>query len=157
MEVESGKIQWKQSVGGAIYSLSASPDGASIAAGGAGDFLRVLYRHTGQERFRVETDGEVRSIRYDHSGRYIAWGGQGYTAHLVSDENGEALWKAYIGSPIRALDVGFDGNRLVVGSSDFQVRAYDVVAGDRVVAAMTRYGRIYLDRKRMPDLLKRPQ
>jgi WD40 repeat protein len=157
VEAESAKVLWKAAVGGPVYALAASPDGASVAAGGAGEFLRVLMRHTGQERFKVDTDGEVRSVRYDHSGRYIAWGGAGYTAHLVSDETGESLWKAYIGSPIRSLDVGFDGNRLVVGSSDFQVRSYDVVAGDRVVAAMTRFGRIYLDRKRLPELLKRPQ
>jgi len=96
----------------------------------------------------------VRAVRFDPSGRLLAFGGSGYSARILLSETGEPLWAASVGSPVRALAFGPQGTKLLVGSADFGVRLFAVDEGDRVQAAFGACGWIYVERNKASRLIR---
>ncbi len=115
----------------------------------------MVRRDAGEEAWSRPAAEEIRAVRFDPSGRLVAFGGSGYKARILEGSTGDPLWEADVGSPVRALDFGPSGTTLAVGSSDSGVRVFDVVEGDRVVAAYGPRGRIYVDRERAARIFRR--
>ena len=76
--------------------------------------------------------------------------------HLVGhDQNlsAEAL-AGKGGSPVRALAFGPQGTKLLVGSADFGVRLFAVDEGDRVQAAFSAFGKVYVEREKASRIIQ---
>ena len=153
-EVVSGRQLWRVPIDGPVFSVAVNPAGDLIAAGGGGSAVRVLRRADGSEVWSRKADGEVRSVRFDPSGRFLAYGGSEYVAQVVLAASGEPMWTASIGSPVRALAFGPLGMKILVGSADFGVRLFAVDEGNRIHAAFSSYGKVYLERDETSRLLR---
>ncbi|GAB4368706.1 MAG: hypothetical protein Kow00128_14290 [Deltaproteobacteria bacterium] len=143
-EMVTGRQIWRRELDWPVYAVAAG-DGL-VAAGGGGNRLLVLRAADGVESWSRTLDGEIRTIRFDPSGRLLGAGGGGYTARVFLAESGEPVWSVSVDSPIRSLDFGPRGVKLAVGSADFGVRLFEVDEGDRVLAAFFSHGRLYVDR-----------
>jgi len=153
-EVVSGRQLWRTLFDGPVFSVAVSPSGDLVAAGGGGGAIRVLRASDGSDVWSRKADGEVRAIRFDPSGRLLAYGGSGYAARVVLAETGEPMWTASIGSPVRALAFGPQGTKLLVGSADFGVRLFAVDEGDRVQAAFSAFGKVYVEREKASRIIQ---
>lgn len=153
-DMATGRQVWRKDLGWSVLSISAGGAGGLIAVGGGGDRLLVLREADGVEAWSVKGDGELRTVRFDGSGRLLASGGAGCSARVFHGEKGEPLWSAAVGSPVRSLAFGPAGIKLAVGSADFAVRLFEVDEGDRVTAAFWKYGRVYVDRSRVPGIFR---
>ncbi len=153
-EVVSGRQLWRTAFDGPVFAVAVSPSGDLVAAGGAGGTVRALRVSDGSDVWSRKADGEVRAVRFDPSGRLLAYGGSGYAARVVLAETGEPMWTASIGSPVRALAFGPHGTKLLVGSADFGVRLFAVDEGDRVQAAFSAWGKVFVDRDKASRIIR---
>jgi outer membrane protein assembly factor BamB len=154
-DMATGRQVWRKELGWTVLSISVGgAAGGLVAVGGGGDRILLLREADGSESWNAKADGEVRALRFDPGGRLVGSGGAGYTVRVFLAENGKLLWTASVGSPVRSLAFGSAGIKLAVGSSDFAVRLFEVDEGDRVTAAFWKYGRLYIDRARVPGLFK---
>ncbi len=154
-DMATGRQVWRKELGWTVLSVSVGGTaGGLVAVAGGGDRILLLKEADGSESWSVKADGEVRALGFDPVGRLVGSGGAGYAVRVFLAENGELLWTASVGSPVRSLAFGSAGIKLAVGSSDFAVRLFEVDEGDRVTAAFWRYGRLYIDRDRVPGLFR---
>ncbi|MGE5190267.1 MAG: WD40 repeat domain-containing protein [Gemmatimonadota bacterium] len=145
-EAASGRQLWRVPFDGPVYAVAVNPAGDLVAAGGGGAAVRIFRTADGSEALSVKADGEVRAVRFDPSGRFLAYGGSGFAARVVLAETGEPMWTASIGSPVRALAFGPQGLKILVGSADFGVRLFAVDEGNRIQAAFSACGKVYVER-----------
>lgn len=143
-EAVTGRQVWRRELDWPVFAVAAG-DGR-VAVGGGGNRLLVLRAEDGVESWNRALDGEIRTLRFDPSGRLLGAGGAGYVARVFLAESGEPVWSVSVDSPIRSLDFGPRGVKLAVGSADFGVRLFEVDEGDRVLAAFFSHGRLYVDR-----------
>lgn len=151
-EMVTGRQIWRKELDWPVYAVSAG-DGL-VAVSGGGNRLMVLRESDGVEVWNRIMDGEVRTVRFDETGRLVGAGGSGYSARVFLAESGKPVWSASVGSPVRSLAFGPRGMKLAVGSSDFGVRLFEVDEGDRILAAFCSYGRLYVDRKSVARIFR---
>ena len=144
-EVVTGRQIWRKDLEWPVYSVAMNGEGL-VAIGGGGKRLQVVRQSDGVEVWNRALDGEIRSVRFDPSGRILGAGGSGYHARVFLAETGEPMWAADVESPVRSLAFGPRGLKLAVGSADFSVRLFEVDEGNRVIAAFCSHGRLYVDR-----------
>lgn len=143
-EMVTGRHLWRKEFEWPVYAVAVGEGLAAVAGGG--NRLLVLRESDGAEVWNRTMDGEIRTVRFDASGRLLGAGGAGYSARVFLAETGDPVWSASVGSPVRSLAFGPRGLKLAVGTADFGVRLFEVDEGDRILAAFCSYGRLYVDR-----------
>jgi eukaryotic-like serine/threonine-protein kinase len=93
---------------GDFYTSSPTPAGGMILIGGGDGALHALDAATGRERWRMTTQGRVRSTPAVHGDRVFvgSFDGDVYAAELAT---GKAVWRyATAGHALRSGDFGYD-------------------------------------------------
>ncbi|MBI5419261.1 MAG: PQQ-binding-like beta-propeller repeat protein [Deltaproteobacteria bacterium] len=152
-EMASGRQLWRKELGWQVLAAAAGGRGGLVAVGGTGEKILALREADGVEAWSSKGDGELRAVQFDAAGRLLV-AGSGYTARVFLAEKGDPRWAASVGSPVRSLAFGPSGMKLAVGSADFGVRLFEVDEGDRLTAAFSAGGCIYIDRDKVPGLFR---
>jgi len=113
-----------------LYTVTFSPDGRTLAAGGAGRALGLWDVTTGKEIRQFPVRGQPRAAAFSPDGKTIAATGNS-AVNLFDVATGKEL-RQFVGHPSRATDVVFspDGKTLAsTGGFDNTVRLWDVATG----------------------------
>jgi WD40 repeat protein len=118
---------------GGIYTISFSPDGRTIVAGGNDFTARVWDASTGQALFSqpVQHAGQILDARISPDGRRFVTGGQDTVAQIWSTRTGQR-----VGPPLKhILHVKYlrfnpDGRRLLANSCDQAARVWDMATAE---------------------------
>ena len=110
VDAKTGKEQWSLTDAGSVYSsphLLAGQlvNNPLVLIGGANGIVRALEPATGNERWRLNTFGGVRTMAYDSRGLYVGTTGGEVYAYLPDGDNGapRELWRRKVGSQIKSI------------------------------------------------------
>ena len=105
MEVASGKgDRDKDSMfEGAVTSVSFSPDGRYLAAGGSDKSARVMEAVSGKEISMLRLRGPVTCVNFSPDGRYLAAGSKDNTARVMLAASGQEINMLEFGGPVNCV------------------------------------------------------
>ena len=117
----------------AVYSVSFSPDGTTLASGSRDHTIRLWDAATGQqigEPLRGH-EGWVTSVSFSPDGFTLASGSADHTIRLWDTATGQQIGEPLRGHESWVTSVSFspDGNTLASGSLDKTIRLWDVATG----------------------------
>jgi len=146
LEAESGTEIWRFDLGSSDMArllpatdppyeydyLHSSPvyHGGTVYVGSANGTLYAIARETGQERWRFETEGKIRSTAVLDGGTvyFGSWDGHVYA---VSAANGDLAWEFDTGGIVQGSPATGTG-KVFVGSRSAAVFALDASSGEQV-------------------------
>ena len=117
-------LQW-------IDALDFTPDGRTLASGGAEDVIRLWDVATGTEQGTGLPRNAIRSVAISPDGRGVMTGGSDGTIREWDPSTGRPI--RLVGScnrNVQALAYTPDGTGLVTGSYDFTCRLWDLATGE---------------------------
>ncbi|HVK22655.1 MAG TPA: TIR domain-containing protein [Actinokineospora sp.] len=122
--------RWTAPGGAAVYTLSFSPDGTTLAAGGRDTLLWLCDTTSGAVHVLPGHRGHVYSVAFHPSGDWLASGDTAGNAKLwsTSDMTGVALAHRQA-TAIYHLAFSPDGTVLAGGDSDGTLRLWDAASG----------------------------
>jgi WD40 repeat protein/serine/threonine protein kinase len=117
-------------VGVGVRTLSFSPDGSRIAAGGEKHTVMIWNTHTSEELRKIEGhSGDVWATVFspDPDGRWVATAGEDSTVKVWDSRTGELVrnFRGHTGI-VSSLAFSPDGRRLFSGSRDKTVKVWDM-------------------------------
>lgn len=109
----------------AVHSVAFSPDGLSIATGGADESVRIWDARTGQERsaFKGHT-GFIQTLAFSPDGRRLVSGGDDHTVRVWDVVTGLQLDLLSVHASSVHTILLLDGSRMVTASADGKVRVW---------------------------------
>ena len=116
---------------GGLYTLSFTPDGMTLVSVGAtaeAGSLRIWDVETGSLRRELGVTTPITSAAVSPDGKALAWGdlaGAVYTCEIEAPDQPEKLAGQHA-RWVTSLAFSPDGRTLVTGSSDYQVKLWDV-------------------------------
>ncbi|MBW9220933.1 protein kinase [Methanothermococcus sp. SCGC AD-155-M21] len=106
-----------------VYSVSITPDGEYIVAGGLRSNV-YLFNRGGELLWEYGTDGNVESVAITPDGEYIVAGSHDNHVYLFNRE-GKLLWKYETGDDVESVAITPDGEYIVAGSEDDNVYLFN--------------------------------
>jgi RNA polymerase sigma factor (sigma-70 family) len=116
--------------GAAVYSVTFSPDGKTIASGSNDSTVRLWDTATGLELRRFQENGVVTSVKFSPNGKILAAGGQSGTIALF-DTTTATLLRRFDQRQCVIETVSFspDGKMLASACTDQSIRLWDAATG----------------------------
>src|SRR5262249_10720684 len=111
-----------------VTSLAFSPDGQTLAAGGADNVIRFFEVSSGREQRRIEQHADwVMALAFSPDGMRLASASRDKSARLFEVKTGE-LEETYTGhaQPCFAVDWGSAGKWIFAGGRDKSIHAWQV-------------------------------
>jgi hypothetical protein len=115
------QVEWSYTTGGAVTGVAVSADGNLVAASSQDGFLYGFNR-SGYLLWNLSTDSLPQTLSMSSGGDYIVAGDE--TSMYLLDKTGKVIWKRGLFN-INDVATSPDGSRIVAGTSDGFVRAYN--------------------------------
>jgi WD40 repeat protein len=113
---------------GNVHSVSLSLDGARVVTGSPTGAARVWDTATGDEKFAIRAEPNLKTVRFSPDGRSIATGGDGLK--IWSASTGQ-LMKKFTGDPtVEWMEWSPDGRHLAVRTPDRRLHLASVAEGN---------------------------
>jgi WD40 repeat protein len=126
---------------GIVFSVAFSPDGTTLASGGADGTVRLWDVATRRQIGRPHTrhTRAVHSVAFSPDGTTLASGSADGTVRLWNVATGRQIGEPLTGTSGDIESVAFspDGTTLAVGSADGTVRLWDVATGRQIGEPLT--------------------
>ena len=121
MDANNGDVKFAVEAGPLVYDVAWSPDGKTLASGGARGFVKLWDAESGEFKnsIKAHTRGGIKSLEFSADGKWLASGG---------DDKRVKIWNRYTGRLNQTLEGLPDGVDPVSFSPD----------GSRVVGGVTR-------------------
>ncbi len=166
-----GQVLWSYPCG--YCRVSISRDGALVAAGNPGVNGSVLYLFNteGDQLWRSEFDGGIRSVSFSPDGGYLAVT-EGPRVRLLDTQDGHGIWNFTTGDEAMSAQPSVDARYVIAGSRDrriyllnqtgslitsvatgAQVYSVSATAGGELMVGSSKDGRAYVLTTDPPGLL----
>ena len=132
--IRMGTLRFRGSL--ANYSAAFSPDGKTIALGGADKLIHFCNAATGEESTRLAGHAKpVAGLAFSPCGRFVVSGSWDQTVRLWEVQTGKELLR-FTGHKGRIYTVAYasDGVHVASGGSDGTVRLWDAITGKQLHA-----------------------
>ena len=115
--------------GGPVGSAAFSPDGALVATGADGGFVRIFRTATHQLLRSVQTGSAVAKVAFSPDGKQLAVATAGKKALVIDVASGETRQTLVHNGPVLDLAYAGGGKFIVTGSADRATRIWDAATG----------------------------
>ena len=129
-------------IGDVMFSVSFSPDGTRLAAGGADGAVRVYDVATGKRPLLIEQHADwVTAVAFSPDGKHVASASRDKSARVFDAATGE-MQSAYLGqdAPVFAVAWAPDGKRLYTGGRDHEIHVWEPNTDGKKVAEILGFG-----------------
>jgi len=130
--IQSNQVLNTRKHNGGILTLEFSPNGAYLVTGGADGAVVVTEPKTGNEKFRVYHDDQVKDIAFNPNGSWFVTVSNDRKIRVWDINNGRQILSMSQNNFVQAVKVSADGQWIATTGDDKTVRVWNASTGTEI-------------------------